>query len=446
MAINIYEPSKFRTQGIEDLSTQLSLTVYNGRIVVDYVEPKRDLQFTGNNFSELEGRGIKWTDNRKTKAFKYFSNAFRSDLSIDLAEDQTYKINDTPVISFTEIGNTVTKSNLKTVGILKSLKVAGNTELGEFLFVSSDLNRIGINTDAPPASISINENNSLIGLGSKKNNVAFIGTLNNSSLEIVTDGIPRISLLSNGDIKVNGKLIADSVETEATPYLLFKETESETNYGKGIIWHQLHGPNKQLIIQAGPDRIFSTENIDLDEGRYFSINNMPVLTAKELGNSVVFSNLVRVGVLQDLQVAGDAAIARRLMTSQLEIGRFVIDEDKLTVRETLEIRRNNSVDLTIAENITLGNSNNTSRSVSVFGKLVVGSVTAAPEADLTVNGTVSFGNKRFQVANSAPASGNYNKGDVIWNSDPKPNDYIGWVCVVTGTPGVWLPFGSIASR
>ena len=446
MAINIYEPSKFRTQGIEDLSTQLSLTVYNGRIVVDYVEPKKDLQFTGNNFSELEGRGIKWTDNRKTKSFKYFANTFRSDLSIDLAEEQTFKINDTSVLSFNELGNTVTKSNLKTLGTLKFLKVAGNTDLGEFVFVNSDFNRVGINTDAPPAALSIFENNSLLGIGSKKNNHAFIGTLNNSSLDIVTDGTPRISLLSNGDIKINGKLIADSVETEATPYLLFKETTTETNYGKGIVWHQLNGPNKQFIIQASPDRIFSTETIDLDEGRYFSINNMPVLNSKELGPSVLFSNLVKVGVLQELQVSGDAAISRKVMTSQLEIGRFIIDEDTLKVRDTLEVKRNEHTDLTISESIIIGNSSNTNRSVSVYGKLVVGSASPAPDVELTVNGAVSFSNKKFQVGNSMPNLGTYNKGDIVWNNDPQPNNYIGWVCIVSGTPGVWLPFGSIASR
>jgi hypothetical protein len=446
MAINIYEPSKFRTQGIEDLSTQLSLTVHNGRIVVDYVEPKKDLQFTGNNFSELEGRGIKWTDNRKTKSFKYAGNSLKSDLSINLEEEETYKIADTSVISLTELGNTVTKSNLKTVGILRSLKVSGNTELGEFVFFNSDLNRVGINDDAPGASLTIKENNCIVGLGSKKNNIAFIGTLNNSNLDIGTDGEARISLLANNVVRVRGKLIADSIETEATPYLLFKETESETNYGKGIVWHQMQGPNKQLILQANPDRIFSTETIDLDQDKYYSINNMPVLTYRELGNSVLFSNLIKVGVLQDLQVAGDAAIARRVMTSQVEVGRFVIDEDKLTVRDTLEIARGNTTEIKVADTITIGNVDNNNRAISIYGKLVVGSASPKDNADLTVNGSVSFSNKRFEVGAKAPTSGNYNKGDIVWNTEPQPNSYIGWVCVVPGAPGVWLPFGTISSR
>jgi len=446
MAINIYEPMKFSSQGIEDLATQPSLKVTNGRITVDTIEPTKEIVFTANNLADLEGKGIKWTDGRKSKNLVLKQGILNSDLSINLKEDLDFKINETSVLNFNELGNTVTKSNLKTLGTLKSLKVAGNTELGEFVFVNSDFNRIGINTDAPPAALSIFENNSLVGIGSKKNNHAFIGTLNNSSLDIVTDGTPRISLLGNGDIKINGKLIADSVETEATPYLLFKETTTETNYGKGIVWHQLHGPNKQFIIQASPDRIFSTETIDLDEGRYFSINNMPVLNSKELGPSVIFSNLVKVGVLQELQVAGDAADSRKVMTSRLEIGQFIIDEDALIVRDKLEVKRNESTDLTISENIIIGNSSDTDRSVSVYGKLVVGSASPAPDVELTVNGAVSFSNKKFQVGNSMPNSGTYNKGDIVWNNDPQPNNYIGWVCVVSGTPGVWLPFGSIASR
>ena len=308
------------------------------------------------------------------------------------------------------------------------------------------MNRMGINDDAPGASLTIKENNCIIALGSKKNNFAFIGTLNNSNLDIGTDGEARISLLSNNVVKIKGKLIADSVETEATPYLLFKETETEANYGKGIVWHQLHGPNKQLILQATPDRIFSTENIDLDQDKYYSINNMPVLTYRELGNSVLFSNLIKVGVLQDLQVAGDAAIARRVMTSQVEVGRFVIDEDKLTVRDTLEIARGNTTEIKVADTITIGNVDNNNRAISIYGKLVVGSASPKDNADLTVNGSVSFSNKRFEVGAKAPTSGNYNKGDIVWNTEPQPNSYIGWVCVVPGAPGVWLPFGTISSR
>jgi hypothetical protein len=38
---------------------------------------------------------------------------------------------------------------------------------------------------------------------------------------------------------------------------------------------------------------------------------------------------------------------------------------------------------------------------------------------------------------------NYNKGNILYNSDPTASGVIGWVCTVSGTPGVWKGFGKI---
>ena len=39
----------------------------------------------------------------------------------------------------------------------------------------------------------------------------------------------------------------------------------------------------------------------------------------------------------------------------------------------------------------------------------------------------------------------YEKGDIIWNSNPAPSGFIGFVCIESGTPGVWKSFGAISS-
>lgn len=57
----------------------------------------------------------------------------------------------------------------------------------------------------------------------------------------------------------------------------------------------------------------------------------------------------------------------------------------------------------------------------------------------------SLNASRFQGVNSsAPTSGEWAKGDVIWNSSPAAGGTVGWVCVTAGTPGVWKTFGNIA--
>jgi hypothetical protein len=444
MALNVYEPLKFRSQGIEDLATQNTLVVTNGKITVSNVEGTSSVKIVANSFSELENKGFSWSDGRKTKGLLYKKESLYSDLSIDLNEDQDYKISNTTVLSLYELGHTVSKSNLKTVGTLKSLKVSGSGEFGDFFYISSDQNKIGINNDNPTLALSVRENRVDLGIGSLKSETGTIGTLTSSNLEIITDGKSRITVYRNGTVHVHGKLIADEINTEKSTALVFKESESSSNYGKGIIWAGLRGPSKQIVLHGSPERFYSTESIDLQLERSYMIDNKIVLNKDTLGPSVTKSSLTSLGVLKDLQVAGDAAVARRFSTSQIEIGKFIVDENQLTYEKRFTIKNSEVVDLEISDEIVIGNHENSSRPVSLYGNVSIGISSPQSGVKLTVDGPISFQRKKFETGNSIPISGSYNKGDIIWNDDPKPTSFIGWVCITPGTPGIWAPFGAIS--
>jgi hypothetical protein len=446
MAINVYEPLKFSTQGINDLATQTSLTVTNGRIAVDYVQPIKALEFAGNSLGELSGMGIRWTDGRRSKTLSLKQDSLFSDLSINLAEEQEYQINDVKVLSFTSLGPTVTSSNLKTLGTLKTLNVAGNTALGNVLFVNSDNNQIGINTDSPKGAIGVVENGVEIKIGSSKTDTASIGTVSNDHLEIVTDNTPRIVVSNNGDVQVFGKLIVDDFVIQKSTTVAFKETALSSNYGMGMVWSNLNRHNAQLIYHADPDRIWSTESIDLAQDKCFSINNVSVLDQTTLGSTVLHSSLTKVGVLTDLQVAGDAAVTRSLHAGKINVGMLVLDQDNIKTDNTINIIRRNRNEISIDDNIVIGNSSNTDRTVSLYGQVTVGVANPDPGVALTVAGPVSIENKKFQVGESVPTSGSFSKGDIVWNANPMPHNFIGWVCIVDGTPGQWLPFGAIVAQ
>lgn len=445
MAINVFEPLKFSTQGINDLATRESLIVTDGKITVETVEPTKSVTFAGNNFAEVEGKGIKWTDGRKSKTLAFRKSKLVADMSVSLTEEQEYQINDTSVLSFTELGPTVTKSNLKQIGTLRTLNVSGDATFGEFAVFSSDLNRLGINTDLPGAAVGIKENGVDIILGSLKSDTAVLGTVSNDHLEIITDNTARITVSNNGDVRVFGKLIVDEVITQRSSPLTFKETTDSTNYGKGIFWVSDKGEASRFVYQANPKRIWTTEIIDLEDNKYFSIGRAPVLSKNVLGDSVIESSLQKLGVLRELQVAGDAAITRTLSTNRISLGDFAVTENKLSGYNEIKIDRNEITELSVGTNIVLGNAENTARTVTVHGRLAIGVTNPDPEFGLTVAGPVSFENKKFKVGTSAPTTGDYNKGDIVWNTDPKANDYVGWVCINPGSPGFWLPFGVIAS-
>jgi hypothetical protein len=73
----------------------------------------------------------------------------------------------------------------------------------------------------------------------------------------------------------------------------------------------------------------------------------------------------------------------------------------------------------------------------------VGIGVAKPLANLHVAGDVKLMGKHMSSAPSIPSSGNHYQGDIVWNSNPGPTQYIGWVCVKDGVPGVWAGFGRI---
>lgn len=42
-----------------------------------------------------------------------------------------------------------------------------------------------------------------------------------------------------------------------------------------------------------------------------------------------------------------------------------------------------------------------------------------------------------------PATGNWEKGDMAYNTDPQPGASVGWICTISGSPGTWKAFGAI---
>lgn len=42
-----------------------------------------------------------------------------------------------------------------------------------------------------------------------------------------------------------------------------------------------------------------------------------------------------------------------------------------------------------------------------------------------------------------PAGGAFSVGDITWNSSPSAGKPLGWICVVAGSPGTWVPFANL---
>lgn len=49
------------------------------------------------------------------------------------------------------------------------------------------------------------------------------------------------------------------------------------------------------------------------------------------------------------------------------------------------------------------------------------------------------------ILSTAPATGDWARGDVVYRSAPSASGYIGFVCTTAGTPGTWKDWGAIVA-
>jgi hypothetical protein len=270
-----------------------------------------------------------------TQQFISRNGALLTNNSLNLTAENDYRIDDVPVISSKALGVTVTTSNLKQLGTLHALSVSGDTVLGDFAFFNTTFNRLGLGTEDPSTSLSIVDNNVEIGLGSPDYDHAEFGTYSNHTLTIVTDGLPRIAIKSNGGVDVIGdlnvkgtltvdKLVTDTRVTKTAPIEFLPNTEGGV-YGLGVVWSAVDY-QRQFILRSDPDRFWSTNSIDLEKDQAYYANGRVVLNETTLGSSVTRSNLVTVGALEELTVTGPAVFQNTITApnSDLRLKKYTV--------------------------------------------------------------------------------------------------------------------------
>ena len=446
--------------------------VANGNITANTLTVKNLINESGqsvepgiwsfNNESDLVGKGLSWTWGNGTTQLSYRSGGnIWTNGNFDLRAGSTYKIDDVAVITANSLGTSIVNSNLQTIGTLENLEVSGDTTLGQFVYFNSISNRLGIGTEEPNAAFSILENNVEIIVGSPATNLGEIGTYTNHDFAIVTDNTARITVKNSGEINIGsptdktgvvniyGTLNVSNLVTDTrldrTSPLTFQSTKDTSIYGLGLVW--TNGTVSRRFTMAGnPERIYSSEIIDLAADRFYSIDNQVVLTSSGLGPGVVSSNLTSVGALIGITVQGTSNLLGPVIANA-GIATSSLNANVINSDSTITVSTQDSTVL-YGDNqlIEIGNRSNGRRPIKVYGPLSVNITNPDPSLSFSVAGDVNIGNKRFTNGISAPTTGSYELGDLCWSTNPQPGGYIGWVCVLAGNPGTWVPFGNIANQ
>ena len=318
-------------------------------------------------------------------------------------------------------------------------------------------------------------------VGIKDDSTRLVVLVNNDGL--LTDFIDVETLVGSVNVEdnltVGGTLTVDTIRAreviadnteERTSSIEFLPTDNGI-YGQGLVWKK-DGAQGKLVFLPNPDRIWSSDSIDLQEDRSYHIGKLPVLSLNALGSTVTKSNLTTVGTLQGLSIDGDINVDEFMFwnstTQRLGIGNespngmlsltsldaeFIIDPEGDSVKlgtwttDDLTIITDDTPRITISATgqIIFGTKGSTDSRVNINGRLGIGVNNVEEGLSMSTAGPVKIEGKRFEVGSNIPKEGFYKVGDIVWNSDPKPTGYVGWVCTREGTPGVWKPFGQIGS-
>ena len=286
--------------------------------------------------------------------------------------------------------------------------------------------------------------------------------------------VSDVTFKGNVDIKGTAKIKNLEVESLSADIEITQNNSikyvGDNIDGKGFLWSG-DDYTRQFVYQSG--NIFSSESIDIGRGKQYLINQVKALDETSLGESIVKSNLREVGRLKGLVVDGQTVINNYFVfdanTDRFGIGTeepnaaLSIAEDGVEIvagttdatrgslgtfgSHDFELLTDNVARLHISTNgnILLGNRNSSPIQVSVHGKMAIKVNTPDPDVDLHVNGPVKFNGKLQKYDNAHPSDGEYNKGDIIWNSEPALGSYVGWICIKSGNPGNWEPFGKIGN-
>ena len=224
----------------------------------------------------------------------------------------------------------------------------------------------------------------------------------------------------------------------------------------GMQWRQEGQATKQIVWRG--DRFYISNTIDLHRNAVIEIDNIPVLSADKLGVTVKHSELETVGTLNNLRVSGNIniddfvtydggtmrfAIGAEAPNAQLSVAsneaEFVVDPEFDHVRVGAYTTSKMSLITDNKERIVIKEQGG----VEVKGTLGIKVQYPGDDVDLQVAGAIRFADKRLAVGNEMPTTGNNNQGDIVYDNNPQPGGYMGWVCVVGGEPGTWKRFGKI---
>ncbi|MED3468448.1 hypothetical protein P4485_21575 [Bacillus thuringiensis] len=250
-----------------------------------------------------------------------------------------------------------------------------------------------------------------------------IGNAHNSSYGLIANG--NFDSLDKDGIPNGWRLVG----TPNISYVPDKTTPS--GYGNGLSITSTSGSPK--FFQS----IFTNNNdIKKYKGKKITSHMYVRVTAS---NPSDYQN-IRFGITKDPLTSGGLSFGSFLNAQQVTIGKWI----KYTFKYTIVGDENQ---------INIGYQLQNSCTIDIAGvTAILGELNLANHEKVVTSAggdiwTQEFkiGGRRHGFGTTAPTSGDWRVGDIVYNTIPASGGSIGWVCIATGTPGTWRTFGAISS-
>lgn len=267
-----------------------------------------------------------------------------------------------------------------------------------------------------------------------------------------------------GNLTIAGEVTASKLHVEELTSTI-KNTSTLDFHPKngsldmlGLQWRQEGQQTKQFVWRG--DRFYISNDLDLHRNANIQVDNIPVLSADRLGVTIKYSELEHVGTLNNLRTTGDLnidefvtwdsgtmrfSIGAEAPNAQLSVAsneaEFVVDPDFDHIRVGAYTTSKMSLITDNKERIVIKQHGG----VEIKGTVGINVAYPGEDVDLAVNGPIRIQDKKIGVAQEIPTQGNFNKGDILYSTDPMPGGWVGWICIEGGSPGNWKAFGAIQS-
>lgn len=168
------------------------------------IERSSSLEFRKVDDESVVGKGLLWFGEGNVKQFVFNNkpDRFFSSEHIELFKEKSLLIGGLTVLSTSELGTSVVKSNLRELGRLKGLIVDGNVSIDQYIYYNNANNRLGLGTETPNAGFAVAEDGIEVILGTKDQTRGVVGTHASIPFDIVTDDTSRLSISPSGNIQL----------------------------------------------------------------------------------------------------------------------------------------------------------------------------------------------------------------------------------------------------